>query len=74
MNITQDDLKFWMYEAQRTREFRRKCSGANLSIKEIMKEIDEDHIPIQEEPCKRKYPRIGDQYQVDIKQYTVEEI
>ena len=64
MNITQEDLKFWIYEAQRTREFRRKCSGANLSIKEIMKEIDEDHIPIQEEPCKRKYPRIGDQYQV----------
>ena len=28
-----------------------------------LKEIDEDHIPIQEEPCKRKYPRIGDHYQ-----------
>lgn len=45
-------------------EFRQKCKKQELSIEQIMKEIDDDHIPIQEEPCKRKYPRIGDKYQV----------
>ena len=66
MNSSQDNLKFWIYEAQRTREFRQKCRKQELSIEQIMKEIDDDHIQIQEEPCKRKYPRIGDEYQVTL--------
>jgi hypothetical protein len=61
---SQEDVKFWIYEAKRTREFRQKCKKQELSIEQIMKEIDDDHIPIQEEPCKRKCPRIGDEYQV----------
>lgn len=63
---SQDDLQFWIYEAKRTIEFRQKCEKQELSIEQIMKEIDDDHIPIQEEPCKRKYPRIGDKYQVTL--------
>jgi hypothetical protein len=65
-NSSQEELKFWIYEAQRTREFRLKCKKQELSIEQIMKEIDDDHIPIQEEPCKRKYPRIGGEYQVTL--------
>lgn len=56
---SQEDVKFWIYEAKRTREFRQKCKKQELSIEQIMKEIDDDHILVQEEPCKRKYPRIG---------------
>ena len=42
----------------------KKCKKQELSIEQIMKEIDDDHILVQEEPCKRKCPRIGDEYQV----------
>ena len=37
----------------------KKCKKQELSIEQIMKEIDDDHILVQEEPCKRKCPRIG---------------
>jgi hypothetical protein len=56
---SQEDVKFWIYEAKRTREFRQKCKKQELSIEQIMKEIDDDHILVQEEPCKRENPRIG---------------
>ena len=63
MNITNDDLRFWIYDAKRTKEFRTKCKQNKLSISQIMKAIDDDHIKITEEKCERKYPRIGEQYQ-----------
>lgn len=37
-----------------------------LTIAEIMKEIDDDHIEIHEDKCPRKKPRIGKQYQAEI--------
>ena len=68
MNITEDNIKFWTYEAKLTKEFRYKSKNNLLSIAQIMKAVDEDHIQIVEEKCERKYPRIGKQYQCsDIK-------
>ena len=63
MNITDDDIRFWIYDAKGTKEFRYKCKRNLLSISQIMEAIDEDHIKIVEEICERKYPRIGEQYQ-----------
>lgn len=60
----EEKMRFWMYDAQRTKEFRKKCRQNKLSISEIMKEVDEDHIVIKEEACVRKYPRVGEEYQV----------
>jgi len=50
----------------RTKEFRQKMKIGLLSIAEIMKEIDDDHIQIHEDKCPRKNPRIGKEYQTDI--------
>ena len=50
----------------RTKEFRQKMKKGLLSISEIMKEIDNDHIQIHEDKCHRKKPRIGKEYQADI--------
>ena len=43
MNIDKENLKFFIYEAKRTKEFREKCKNNKLSISEIMKEIDDDN-------------------------------
>ena len=38
----------------RTKEFRQKMKKGLLSIAEIMKEIDYNHIQIHEDKCPRK--------------------
>lgn len=66
MNITKENLDFYIYDAMRTKEFRQKMKEGKLTIAEIMKEIDDDHIEIHEDKCPRKKPRIGKQYQAEI--------
>ena len=66
MNTKQDNLKFWIYEAKRTTEFRKNCKLNKLSISEIRKEIDDDNILITEDKCPNETPRIGKKYQVQI--------
>lgn len=66
MSITKDNIDFFIYDAMRTKEFRQKMKKGLLSIAEIMKEIDDDHIQIHEDKCPRKKPRIGKEYQADI--------
>jgi hypothetical protein len=60
----EEKMRFWIYDAQRTKEFRKKCRQNKISISEIMKELDDDHIVIKEVACVRKYPRVGAEYQV----------
>jgi len=50
----EEKMRFWIYDAQRTKEFRTKRRQNKLSISEIIKE----------EACVRKYPRVGAEYQV----------
>lgn len=64
MDITEENIRFWIYQAQYTKTFRYKCKHQLLDISQIMQAIDEDHIKILEEPCKRKHPRIGQEYQI----------
>tara|TARA_B100000925_G_C21892725_1_gene423562 strand:- start:700 stop:873 length:174 start_codon:yes stop_codon:yes gene_type:complete len=54
MSITKDNIDFFIYDAMRTKEFRQKMKKGSLSIAEIMKEIDDDHIQIHEDKCPRK--------------------
>ena len=35
----EEKMRFWIYDAQRTKEFRKKCRQNKLSISEIMKEL-----------------------------------
>lgn len=65
MNFTEQDIKFWIYEAKRTKEFRQKCKANNITISEIMAEIDDDNIVIREEKCQNKSTRVGKQYQAE---------
>jgi hypothetical protein len=30
--ITNQDIKFWVYEAKRTQEFRKKCKLNNITL------------------------------------------
>ena len=55
MNFTEQDMKFWIYEAKITKEFRQKCKANNITISEIMAEIDDDSIVIREEKS-QKWP------------------
>lgn len=72
MNINKDNIKFFQYDALQTKTLRNKWISMNKSDKELaslMKEIDEDHIKIEEEKCTRKQPRIGPEYQALIPEY-----
>ena len=66
MNIIKENLDFLIYDAIRTKEFRQNMKQGKLSIAEIMKEIDDDHIEIKEDKCPVKKPRIGKDYQAYI--------
>ena len=47
-------VKFMIYDAKKTIEFRYKTSNNLLNISQIMVLIDDDHIPIHEEKCIKK--------------------
>ena len=66
MEITKESLKFYIYDAIKTKEYRTKIKNNELTISEIMKEIDDDHIEIFEEKCIEKKARIGKEYQAEI--------
>lgn len=51
MNLSENNLKFMIYDAKKTIEFRYKTSNNLLNISQIMVLIDDDHIPIHEEKC-----------------------
>ena len=69
MEITEESLKFYIYDAKRTKEFRIKLRKNELTISEIMKEIDDDNIEIFEEKCLKRKTRIGKEYQAEIPPY-----
>ena len=71
MNFTEQDMKFWIYEAKRTKEFRQKCKANNITISEIMAEIDDDSIVIREEKCQNKSTRVGKQYQAELFNHSI---
>lgn len=66
MNLSENNLKFLIYDAKKTIEFRYKISNNLLNISQIMNLIDDDHISIYEEKCIKKNPRIGKEYQIFI--------
>ena len=71
MNINKDNIKFFQYDALQTKILRNKWRNkSDKEIAELAREIDDDHIEIEEEKCERKMPRIGPEYQVDIPDYT----
>lgn len=70
MNINKDNIKFFQYDALQTKILRNKWKNkSDKELATLMKEIDEDHIKIEEEKCTRKLPRIGPEYQVVILEY-----
>lgn len=59
-------IEFLVWEAQQTAEVRQKFKdGTFWQDKELMADLF-DETPMKEEPCKRKYPQIGANYQAII--------
>lgn len=71
MNINEENIKFYQYDALQTKRLRNEWRNkSDKEIAELAKQIDEDHIEIEEEKCSYKKPRIGPEYQVEVSKFV----